>query len=57
MSLQFFNKRRKQNKSSEHFPWWREFFYVQNTNEEKCRAYAAAISEAGYALYDKNETS
>lgn len=34
-----------------------ERFYVQNTNEEECRAYAEALSEAGYELYSSNEMS
>ena len=32
-----------------------ERFYVQNTNEEEARAYAEALLNSGYTLYDKNE--
>lgn len=34
-----------------------ERFYVQNTNEEECRDYAKALSDAGFRLYDENEMS
>jgi len=32
-----------------------ERFYVQNTNEEECRAYAETLREFGFSLYDVNE--
>ena len=32
-------------------------FYVQNTNEEECRAYAEALLASGFSLYDVNEMS
>ncbi len=34
-----------------------ERFYVQNTNEEECRAYAETLVNCGFCLYDKNEMS